>query len=204
MSLTPFDRHVPMTRGVDWFFRQPSVGLDNHSTMSPLIDPHITFRDQFRAMEQQMRSMELAMNSTFADMSHRGYPQLTLPHSIEHPFDAPILPTTTDPRTGERHLALKFDMHQFAPEEIMINTKDNLLTVTGKHEKTGAGGNHSYREYKRAILLPENTQLDKLHSSLSRDGVLSVEGPLPALPAPEKGEEVSSRAAHTPMAITHQ
>lgn len=43
-----------------------------------------------------------------------------------------------------------------------------------------------YREYNREFLLPKGTNPESIKSSLSKDGVLTVEAPLPALGAPEK------------------
>jgi HSP20 family molecular chaperone IbpA len=38
-----------------------------------------------------------------------------------------------------------------------------------------------YREYNREFLLPKGTNPEAIKSSLSRDGVLTVEAPLPQL-----------------------
>lgn len=38
-----------------------------------------------------------------------------------------------------------------------------------------------YREYNREFLLPKGTNPESIKSSLSKDGVLTVEAPLPAI-----------------------
>lgn len=43
-----------------------------------------------------------------------------------------------------------------------------------------------YREYNREFLLPKGTNPEAIKSSLSKDGVLTVEAPLPALGGPDK------------------
>ncbi|XP_054154232.1 heat shock protein beta-1-like [Oppia nitens] len=77
-------------------------------------------------------------------------------------------------------LKLRFDVTQYAPEEIVVKTVDNRLQVHAKHdEKTD---NRSvYREYNREFLLPKGTNPELIRSSLSKDGVLTVEAPVPAI-----------------------
>jgi HSP20 family molecular chaperone IbpA len=38
-----------------------------------------------------------------------------------------------------------------------------------------------YREYNREFMLPKGTNPESIKSSLSKDGVLTVEAPLPAI-----------------------
>lgn len=79
-----------------------------------------------------------------------------------------------------KHLKLRFDVSQYAPEEIVVKTVDNRLQVHAKHEEKSE--NRSvYREYNREFLLPKGTNPEMIKSSLSKDGVLTVEAPLPAL-----------------------
>ncbi len=75
-------------------------------------------------------------------------------------------------------LNCRFDVSEYAPEEIMVKTVDNKLLVHAKHEEKG-GGKSVYREYNREFLLPAGTDPEAIRSSLSRDGVLTVEAPLP-------------------------
>lgn len=76
-------------------------------------------------------------------------------------------------------LKLRFDVSQYAPEEILVKTVENRLQVQAKHEEKSE--NRSvYREYNREFLLPKGTNPEMIRSSLSKDGVLTVEAPLPA------------------------
>ena len=52
------------------------------------------------------------------------------------------------------------------------------MQVYAKHEEK-SDSRSVFREYNREFLLPEGTNPDKIKSSLSRDGVLTVEAPLP-------------------------
>ncbi|RZF37362.1 hypothetical protein LSTR_LSTR010457 [Laodelphax striatellus] len=82
-------------------------------------------------------------------------------------------------------LKLRFDVSQYQPEEIIVKTVDNKLLVHAKHEEK-SDSKSVYREYNREFLLPKGTNPESIKSSLSKDGVLTVEAPLPALGAPEK------------------
>nr|QNJ44852.1 sHSP21.7 [Agasicles hygrophila] len=82
-------------------------------------------------------------------------------------------------------LKLRFDVSQYAPEEIVVKTVDNKLLVHAKHEEK-TESKSVYREYNREFLLPKGTNPENIKSSLSKDGVLTVEAPLPALTSGEK------------------
>lgn len=84
-----------------------------------------------------------------------------------------------------KSLKLRFDVSQYQPEEIVVKTVDNKLLVHAKHEEK-TDTKSVYREYNREFLLPKNTNPESIRSSLSKDGVLTVEAPLPALAGPEK------------------
>jgi len=79
---------------------------------------------------------------------------------------------------GQKELKLRFDVSQYTPEEIMVKTVDNKLLVHAKHEEN-THGNSVFREYNREFLLPSGTDPESIKSSLSKDGILTVEAPLP-------------------------
>ena len=68
---------------------------------------------------------------------------------------------------GSQELKLRFDVSEYAPEEIMVKTVDNKLLVHAKHEEVG-GGKSVYREYNREFLLPTGTNPELIKSSLSK------------------------------------
>ncbi|KAL7031951.1 hypothetical protein ACKWTF_007179 [Chironomus riparius] len=80
-------------------------------------------------------------------------------------------------------LKLRFDVSQYAPEEIVVKTVDNKLMVHAKHEEK-TDTKSVYREYNREFLLPKNVNPESIRSSLSKDGVLTVDAPLPAIAGP--------------------
>jgi len=85
---------------------------------------------------------------------------------------------------GNKSLKLRFDVSQYSPEEIVVKTVDNKLLVHAKHEEKSEAKS-VYREYNREFLLPKGTNPEHIKSSLSKDGVLTVEAPLPAITSGE-------------------
>ena len=81
-------------------------------------------------------------------------------------------------------LKLRFDVSQYTPEEIVVKTVDQKLLVHAKHEEK-SDTKSVYREYNREFLLPKGVNPESIRSSLSKDGVLTVDAPLPALTSGE-------------------
>lgn len=96
-------------------------------------------------------------------------------------FQSPLIQNEGDSKC----LKLRFDVNQYAPEEIVVKTIDNKLMVQAKHEEK-SDTKSVYREYNREFLLPKGTNPEMIRSSLSKDGILTVEAPLPALEQPER------------------
>lgn len=61
----------------------------------------------------------------------------------------------------------------------------DLPQVHAKHEEK-SDSRSVYREYNREFLLPKGTNPELIKSSLSKDGVLTVESPLPAIAGNEE------------------
>ena len=66
---------------------------------------------------------------------------------------------------GHRMLKLRFDVAQYEPDEIVVKTVDNRLTVHAKHEERSE--NRSvYREYNREFDSPDGTNNHQIKSSI--------------------------------------
>jgi len=89
-------------------------------------------------------------------------------------ISSPLIQDDGDGKT----LKLRFDVSQYSPEEIVLKTVDNKLLVHAKHEEK-TETKSVYREYNREFLLPSGVNPELIRSSLSKDGVLTVEAPLP-------------------------
>lgn len=89
---------------------------------------------------------------------------------------SPLIKDDSDGKT----LRLRFDVSQYRPEEVTVKTVDSRLLVQAKHEEKSAQKT-VFREYNQEFMLPRGTNPELITSTLSTDGVLTVEAPLPAL-----------------------
>uniref|UniRef100_A0A8D8U4L6 Protein lethal(2)essential for life n=1 Tax=Cacopsylla melanoneura TaxID=428564 RepID=A0A8D8U4L6_9HEMI len=69
------------------------------------------------------------------------------------------------------------DVQQFSPNEISIKTVDGAIVVEGKHEEKEDEHGFISRQFKRRYLLPKDVEIEKVTSSLSSDGVLTISAP---------------------------
>uniref|UniRef100_A0A803KH68 Heat shock protein beta-1 n=2 Tax=Xenopus tropicalis TaxID=8364 RepID=A0A803KH68_XENTR len=74
---------------------------------------------------------------------------------------------------------ISLDVNHFAPEELVIKTKDGIVEITGKHEEKQDEHGFISRCFTRKYTLPPGVDINKVASSLSPDGILTVEAPLP-------------------------
>ncbi|XP_015916652.1 alpha-crystallin B chain [Parasteatoda tepidariorum] len=72
---------------------------------------------------------------------------------------------------------VRLDVGHFAPEDIVVKTVDDQVVVTAKHEEKVDEHGFISREFTRRYVLPESSDLDKVTSTLSADGILIVEAP---------------------------
>ncbi|XP_028937545.1 heat shock protein beta-1 [Ornithorhynchus anatinus] len=79
------------------------------------------------------------------------------------------------------------DVNHFAPEELVVKTKDGVVEITGKHEEKQDEHGFISRCFTRKYTLPPGVDATSVVSSLSPDGMLTVEAPLPK-PATQSAE----------------
>ncbi|EFA07947.1 heat shock protein 27 [Tribolium castaneum] len=86
---------------------------------------------------------------------------------------------------GRQKFQADLDVQYFKPEDITIKVaEDNTVTVEGKQEHQ-EGENYVSRHFVRRFVLPEGHDMDKLESTLSTDGVLTITAPRIAKEAEE-------------------
>ena len=78
--------------------------------------------------------------------------------------------------TGRR-FKVRFDVSEFRAEEIQVKVQDNKLSVAAKHEEKSNKSSVS-KEYCRSVDIPDDVDQDKLQCVLSKDGILTVDGPV--------------------------
>ncbi|XP_066545439.1 heat shock protein beta-1 [Amia ocellicauda] len=82
-------------------------------------------------------------------------------------------------RTGPDSWKITLDVNHFSPDEISIKTKEGYLEIEGKHEERQDEHGFVSRCFTRKYKLPSEVEAQNISSSLSPDGILSVEAPLP-------------------------
>ncbi|XP_073334532.1 heat shock protein beta-1-like [Pagrus major] len=114
-----------------------------------------------------------------------GYAQTPLlpPFSGQHPAasnqNRQLTSGVSEIRTGQDRWKINLDVNHFSPEEITITTKDGYLQISGNHEERQDEHGSVSRCFTRKYKLPQGVDLQHISSSLSGDGVLSIEAPAP-------------------------
>jgi len=143
------------------------------------------FDAEMRKMEEEMarfrselmtRESNFFTKSTTSTTTTEGGAQKGEVRTWLDGFSSPLIQDEGD----NKLLKLRFDVSQYQPEEIVVKTVDNKLLVHAKHEEK-TESKSVYREYNREFMLPKGTNPESIKSSLSKDGVLTVEAPLPAI-----------------------
>lgn len=73
---------------------------------------------------------------------------------------------------------VSLDVNHFSPEELVVKTKDGVVEITGKHEERKDEHGFVSRTFTRKYTLPSSANVEKVASSLSPEGLLTVEAPL--------------------------
>merc|ERR1712179_22924 len=72
------------------------------------------------------------------------------------------------------------NVENYNPEELVIKTVDNTVTVEAKHEeKTPEGRSYSTQSFNQSFTLPRGVNPESVTSALSKEGVLTITAPLP-------------------------
>lgn len=73
---------------------------------------------------------------------------------------------------------VSLDVNHFSPDELVVKTKDGLVEINGKHEERKDEQGFVSRSFTRKYTLPPTADIEKVTSSLSPEGVLTIEAPL--------------------------
>ncbi|TDG45773.1 hypothetical protein AWZ03_007807 [Drosophila navojoa] len=91
-------------------------------------------------------------------------------------------------QVGKDGFQVCMDVTQFTPNELSVKVVDNCVVVEGKHEEREDDHGYISRHFVRRYALPKGYDGDKVVSSLSSDGVLTVSVPKPQ-PIEDKSKE---------------
>ncbi|XP_069569924.1 heat shock protein beta-1-like [Brachyistius frenatus] len=93
-------------------------------------------------------------------------------------------------QTGQDSWKINLDVNHFSPQEITVTTKEGYLLISGNHEERQDEHGLVSRCFTRKYKLPQGVDLQHITSSLSGDGVLSVEAPVPGTSIRDSGNEI--------------
>ncbi|CAF0956527.1 unnamed protein product [Didymodactylos carnosus] len=82
--------------------------------------------------------------------------------------------TISDRGDGTKTVSYKFNLGEFAPEDIAIQVNDTMLKITAIREERD-NHNSYFREFKREI---DGAEAKKLTNTLGSDGILSIQIPV--------------------------
>uniref|UniRef100_A0A6G1S589 Alpha-crystallin B chain n=1 Tax=Aceria tosichella TaxID=561515 RepID=A0A6G1S589_9ACAR len=157
------------------------------STSTPLFSP-VNSQSQQQQQSSATSSQQQQSSTTAANTNqHKNWSSSTTTTTTSaataasgaENLQSPVIQDTEEGRV----LKLRFDVTQYEPDEIVVKTVNNRLTVHAKHEERSE--NRSvYREYNREFHLPDGTDIEQIKSSLSKEGILTVDCPLPQTQLP--------------------
>jgi len=79
---------------------------------------------------------------------------------------------------GPRLFSMSFDVKEYDAEDISVTVEEQTMTVRATHRAEGDGA-VSVKEFSRKVNIPPEVDPEKLTSTLSSDGILTVEAPVP-------------------------
>lgn len=97
---------------------------------------------------------------------------------------------TSENKTNSEKFLVFLDVNQFFPDEINVKTSGNYVIVHCKHEERADEHGFVTREFSRRYLIPEGVDPECIHSSLTRDGILSIEATIRKTDSPQPNERV--------------
>lgn len=89
---------------------------------------------------------------------------------------------------GKDGFQVCMDVAQFKPSELNVKVVDNSIVIEGKHEEREDEHGFIQRHFVRRYVLPKGYDADKVVSTLSSDGVLTV-----SVPKPQEEEKSNER-----------
>jgi HSP20 family molecular chaperone IbpA len=174
-------RNIPIKLGdfsvIDTEFASIRERFD--AEMRKMEDEMSKFRSDL--MNRESNFFETTSSTTTSSNSALSKPTPAASTTFADDFNSPLIQDEGDNKV----LKLRFDVSTYAPEEIVVKTVDNKLLVHAKHEEK-SDSKSVYREYNREFLLPKGVNPEQIRSSLSKDGVLTVDAPLPLALTNEK------------------
>ena len=107
---------------------------------------------------------------------------------------------SSEVQTDEKCFKVSLDVQQFTPDELDVRVVDREVLVHAKHEQRQDEHGTVTREFTRRYNLPEDVDPDAVKSSLSEEGILSIEAPRKLAIQEPEGIKVSIKVEAKPPA----
>lgn len=98
-----------------------------------------------------------------------------------------------DPRTyrfDSKGFTALVDVNNFEPNEISVKTLNHEIIVECKHESRDDGHGSVERHFVRKFSLPNEYDMSSVKSTLTKDGILTLQAPKPHIQGEEKHIEI--------------
>lgn len=133
-------------------------------------DLHSFFSTSFATSNSSINQNKFSKNTNDPSSSAPGQVVRNLSNWLESSI------INTD-ENSNKSIRMRFDLHEFSPDEVTVNTSDGKVVVHARHEET-SGPHYSLREYRREVCLPRGVNSNEFNTTFSADGILTVGGPL--------------------------
>lgn len=110
-----------------------------------------------------------------------------------HPYDRSLSRKSSGSSTvqaDKNKFQVTLDVQQFSPEEVTVKVIGKNVIVEGKHDEKQDEHGWISRQFVRKYLVPEQCDIEKLQSTLSSDGVLTITAPRKVMELEEKKERI--------------
>ncbi|GFQ63943.1 protein lethal(2)essential for life [Trichonephila clavata] len=134
-------------------------------------------------------------------LDNRSQPRIQL--NVTRPRRQTSLTSTRkgDSKKDANKYKVMLNVKHFRPDEIEVKTVDNFVVIHGKHEEQVDEHGFVSREFTRRYQLPDDIEPQSVKSSLSQDGILTIQAPRKALEPPPKNERVVPITIQQPAVV---
>jgi len=106
------------------------------------------------------------------------YPTRTLARPFSRTMSRPRGAGVSEVTNDSTQFQVKLDVAHFAPNEIIVKAiEGNCITIEARHEEKQDEHGYISRQFSRKYLLPKDVETDRIASSLSPEGILTVTAP---------------------------
>ncbi|XP_046580701.1 major egg antigen-like [Haliotis rubra] len=170
----------------------------------PIKKDDLNFQDRqislWTDMESRMEQRRKEWENEFEKMRHDFFtlkPSEKRASIIQMDNNKTLFETDSE---GRQKFKVRFDVSEFKAEEIQVKVQQSKIIVNARHEEKTSNSTVS-REYSRQVDIPSQVDPDKLQCLLSKDGILSIEGPVQNLLQREVMLPIQSDTTSKPLGV---